>query len=409
MRIRGLQPRYVEHARALAPLIREHADRAQEARRLSDVVAKAMAEHGLYRVGAPAALGGADADPATQIEVIEAVGTADGSTAWNLMIGIEAFGQVAPFLGPGTRGIFDDPMVIFCAATSAMGRADRVDGGYRVNGQWQFVSGCHNASLFAGTVARFEEGVQIDSPPAFAVALQDEYEILDTWHVSGMRGSGSHDLRVVDLLLPEDRVVVPAQIELPRDTPLARIPLGVKLSYNKVGVCLGVARAGLETFVELATDKRPRFGRNLLCERPYAQRAIAEAEVRLRAARALVFELVEELWETVVAGDRLEDRWRAVFQIACSDAARACVDAVDTVAEAAGTTPNRLDHALERIVRDVRVVRQHITVAPHHIEDGGRMLLGLPAQGMMLDPTFLEKRPDQRAHPVQNDAASPSR
>jgi alkylation response protein AidB-like acyl-CoA dehydrogenase len=400
MRIRGLQPTYVERARALAPLIREHADRAEEACRLPEVVAKALAAQGLYRVGAPVPLLGADADPATQIEVIEAVARADGSAGWNLMIGIEVFGQIAPFLG-ATQALLEDSMLIMCGATSAMGRADREDGGYRVNGQWQFVSGCHNASLFAGTVMRYEQGLQIDGPPAFAVARDDEYEILDTWDVSGMRGSGSHDLRLVDLWLPEERLVVPAEVEITERTPLQRIPLGVKLSYNKVGVCLGIARAGVDAFVELATGKRPRFGSEKLRERPLAQRAIAEAEVRLRSARALVFEMVEELWETVVASGRLEDRWRALFQIACSDAARACVEAVDTIAEAAGTTPNFVGQPLERIVRDVRVVRQHITVAPQHIEDGGRMLLGLPPLGMMLDHTFLERRPDQRAHPVQ--------
>ncbi len=408
MRIRGLQPVYVERARALAPLIREHADRAEQARRLPEVVAKALAAQGLYRVGAPPALQGADADPATQIEVIEAVSQADGSAGWNLMIGIEVFGQIAPFLG-NTQALLEDPMVVMCGATSAMGRADRENGGYRVNGQWQFVSGCHNASLFAGTVMRYENGVQVDGPPAFAVARDDEYEILDTWHVNGMRGSGSHDLRLDDLWLPEDRLVVPAEVALKERTPLQRVPLGVKLSYNKVGVCLGIARAGLDAFVQLATEKRPRFGSEKLRERSFAQRAIAEAEVRLRSARALVFELVEELWETVVASRRIEDRWRAVFQIACSDAARACVDAVDTIAEAAGTTPNFTGQPLERIVRDVRVVRSHITVAPQHIEDGGRMLLGLPPLGMMLDPTFLERRPDRRSHPVQGAPEEPGR
>jgi alkylation response protein AidB-like acyl-CoA dehydrogenase len=395
MRIRGLQPSYVERAVELGPLIREHADRAEEARRLPEVVAKAFAERGLYRVAAPAALHGAEADPATQIEVIEAASRADGSAGWNLMIGIEVFGQIVPFLGPATA-LVEDPMVICCGATSAMGRAEREDGGYRVNGQWQFVSGCHNASIFAGNVMRYEDGVQVDAAPGFAVVREDEYEILDTWNTTGMRGSGSHDLRLVDVWIPEDRLVVPAEVEITQRTPLQRIPLGVKLSYNKVGVCLGIARAGLDAFVDLATGKTPRFGSIKLRERPFAQRAIAEAEVRLRSARALVFELAEELWETVVAVEHIEDRWRALFQIACSDAARACVDAVDTIAEAAGTTSNFTGQALERIVRDVRVVRQHITVAPQHIEDGGRMLLGLPAEGMMLDPTFLDRRPEYR-------------
>ncbi len=400
MPIRGRLPHLVERAQTLAPLIASHADEAERATRLPTAVAKAFSEAGLYRLGAPPwVTGGANADPTTQVEVIEAVSSADGSAGWNLMIGIEIFGQIAPFFGPA-KPLIDDTSVVLCGATSAMGRADREGSGYRVGGQWQFVSGCHNAQLFAGTVMRFEDGVQVDAPPAFAVALEDEMEILDTWHVSGMRGSGSHDVRLRDLWVPEERLVVPAETEIPRDTPLQRVPFGVKLAYNKVGVCLGIARAGLDAFVELASGKTPRFSSAALRERPIAQRAIAEGEVRLRSARALVFELLDELWDAVCEERQIDDRWRALFQIACSDAARACVDAVDQIAEAAGTTVNRLDHRLERIVRDVRVVRQHITVAPIHIELGGKMLLGLPAEGIMLDPTFLEKRPDHRAHPV---------
>lgn len=399
MRIRGRQPQFVERARALAPLIREHADLAEQARRLPEPVAKAFAEEGLYRLGAPARLHGAEADPVTQIEAIEAVSEADGSAGWNLMIGIEAFGQLGPFLGT-CSDLVDDPAAIMAGATSATGRAQREDGGYRVSGQWQFVSGCHNASVFVGSVMRFDGEAPIDSPPAFVIARSDEYEILDTWKVSGMRGSGSHDLRLHDLWLANERVIVPAEITLNDRTPLQRIPFGVKLAYNKVGVSLGIARAGLDAFVALAGSKTPRFGTSSLRDRPFAQRAIAEAEARLLSARALVFELAEELWDTVVAGDHISDRWRALFQIACSDAARGCVQAVDQIAEAAGTTPNALGDPLERIVRDVRVVRQHITVAPQHLEDAGRMLLGLPAEGLMLGPAFLEQPVARRAGPA---------
>jgi alkylation response protein AidB-like acyl-CoA dehydrogenase len=95
-------------------------------------------------------------------------------------------------------------------------------------------------------------------------------------------------------------------------------------------------------------------------------------------------EAVEALWDGVVTGRPIEPRERALLQIACSDAVRACAEAVDGVVEAAGTTANRLDSPLERRARDVRVIRQHVTVAPHHLEDAGRVLLGLPAEGMML-------------------------
>ena len=101
-------------------------------------------------------------------------------------------------------------------------------------------------------------------------------------------------------------------------------------------------------------------------------------------ARALVNELLDEMWGKVVAGEHISTRERAIFQLACSDAVRGCVAAVDVLCDAAGTTANRQDHPLERIARDVRVVRQHLTVASHQIDDAGRVLLGLPAEGLML-------------------------
>ena len=115
-----------------------------------------------------------------------------------------------------------------------------------------------------------------------------------------------------------------------------------------------------------------------------SQRAVAEAEVRLLSARSLVFQLVEEMWDKVQRSAHITTRERAIFQLACSDAARGAVEVVERISDAAGTTANQRDHPLERIGRDVRVVRQHITVASHHIDDAGRVLLGLPPTGMML-------------------------
>ena len=149
-------------------------------------------------------------------------------------------------------------------------------------------------------------------------------------------------------------------------------------------MALGIARAAIDTFVELATGKIPRFSSATLRQRPFAQRSVAQAESRLRGARAFVLEAVDELWDATLADRKLAPKDRALLQIACSDAVRACADAVDTLAEAAGTSANDLSSPLERQIRDVRVIRQHVTVAPHHIEDAGRILLGLEPEGLML-------------------------
>jgi alkylation response protein AidB-like acyl-CoA dehydrogenase len=371
----------VEIAADLEALVRQHADQAERERRLSRPVAEAFAATGLYRIAAPEDLGGLDADPMTQIQVIETVSKFDGSAGWNLMIGIETFGLLAPGCG-ACRELIADPAVVMSSSTAAVGRADRDGDGYRVNGRWQFVSGCHNGSVFGATVRLYEDDEPV-SQNVYAIVPAPDYQILDTWHVGGMCGSGSHDVVVEDVWVPARQIVAPLG-GADSDSAQLRFPLGARLAFNKVAVALGLARAGIDAFVALAEGKVPRFTSASLRDRRASQRAVAEAEVRVLAARALVLQLVEVMWEQVLSGSHITTRERAVFQLACSDAVRSAVAAVDLVSDAAGTTANQKEHPLERIGRDVRVVRQHVTVASHHIDDAGRVLLGLPPEGLML-------------------------
>ena len=365
-------------ALALAPLVRRHADEAERQRHLPRPVATAFASEGLYRLAGTPDIHGADADPMTQIRVIEAVSRADGSAGWNLMIGIETFGLIGPGFKDRCPELIADPKIIMASSTAAVGRAERSGDGWRVSGQWQFVSGIHNAQLFGATVRLYEDGgdVPIDDGNRYAVVPEGEFEIIDTWHVGGLRGSGSHDVRLDDVFVPDERIIAPIGGNA-ATTPQLRLPLGNRLAYNKAAVAIGIARAGIDAFVELATRKRPRFVNRTLRERPFAQRAVANAEARLRGCRAALLELAASSWETVLAGDDVAARDRALFNIVASDAARGAVEVVEMLSEAAGTSANRIGEPLERIGRDVRVVRQHATVAPHLIEDAGRTLLGL--------------------------------
>jgi len=366
----------VERALALEGLVREHADESERERRLHPAVAAGFASAGLYRIAAPRDFFGEEAPPVAQIETIEAISRFDGASGWNLMIGIETFGLVAPGF-EHCRDLIEDPQVILCSSTAAVGRADPVPSGYRISGQWPFVSGCHNAVIFCATV---------DLPgigPRYAVVPEPGYEIIDTWRVGGLRGSGSHDVRVEGAFVPEERIIAPIG-GVASECPLLRFPLGARLAYNKVAVAFGLARAAMDAFVALAEGKIPRFTSTKLGTSPHAQQAAAEAEIRLLRSRALVMEQVAKMWAVVQVAGHITTRERALFQLACSDAVRDCAEAVDVIAEAAGTTANQEGHPLERISRDIRVVRQHTTVAGRNMLDAGRVLLGLEPQSMML-------------------------
>ena len=187
-------PGPVARARALAPLVADAADEAERERRLPERVAVAMAEAGLYRVAVPEACGGLACPPRTQIETIEAISMADGAAGWNLMIGVENLSFLGPALAPETaEKVFGDPLLVVAGALNPLGRATRVDGGLVVSGRWPFASGCHNAHWFWGQCVVQEGGAPGASPggePELREALipRADFEILDTWHVAGLRG-----------------------------------------------------------------------------------------------------------------------------------------------------------------------------------------------------------------------------
>jgi alkylation response protein AidB-like acyl-CoA dehydrogenase len=375
-----------ERARALAPLIRECADEAERERRLPARVATAMAAAGLYRVAAPRSIGGGECDPRTQIETIEAVSAADGATGWNLMIGIENMG----FLGAAlpleiARKLYTDPGLIVAGALNPLGRATKVAGGYQVSGQWPFASGCHNAGWFWGQCivtdgdgsAKSEGG-----PPQLREALipSSDFEIVDTWHVSGLRGSGSHDVAARDVFVPDERVTAVMQggMQLRETGTLYRYPPFNRLAYNKIGVATGIAQAALEHFHQLATEKQPRGSRKLLREKVSVHLTYAEAVASLRSARAYALEAVESVWQTVESGDAPSADQRMHVHLACAHACEASIRTVELLHAAAGTTANFTSCPLDRCLRDVRVVPQHIMVSPQWKETAGRVLLGLP-------------------------------
>lgn len=374
----------------LEPLILSRADEAEAQRHVSADVARSMAAAGLYRVAVPVDVGGSERHPVEQIKTIEAVSRLDGATGWALMIGIEAMGILGAALPlDEANRLFDDPELILAAALNPLGRAVAVDGGYQVTGQWPFASGCHNADYFwSQSILRTSGGevVADDAGPVLleSVVARENFEILDTWHVSGLRGSGSHDIRVDDVYVPEGATTRINRRPLRADGTLYRLPSFCRLAYNKVGVATGIARASIDHFYALATEKTPRGTRNKLREREDAQLAVAEAELALGSARAYVFETVNDVWDTVEAGGEPSSRQRALLQLACSGACNASIDAVLKVAAAAGASVNFTQSPLERCMRDVMVVRQHIMVSPQWFHGAGRVLLGLESGALVL-------------------------
>ncbi len=376
---------YSEAIARLEPLITRYAEVSDRQGHLASEVAQGMALAGLYRVAVPESIGGGEAHPLTQVQTIEAVSRIHGSTGWNLMIGIENMGILgAMYRRDVMQSLYADPGLIIAGSLNPLGKALREDGGYRISGQWPFASGVHNAQYFWGQSVIMENDVPLrdDKGPIFCESMipADQFEIIETWDVSGLRGSGSHDVRVVDVFVP-DRFISQAARTIPIESgTLYRLPLYSRLAYNKIGVATGIARAAIESFIALATQKKPRGSGKVLAMRSDAQRAVAEAERLLGSARSYAFEQIASLWDTVDKGSRPDARQKALLQLSCSGAANESVRAVDMLYSAAGASANFVSNPLERCMRDVLVVRQHIMVSPQYTEAIGRVLLGADSE-----------------------------
>ena len=385
-----------DRVRVLAPLIRDNADVAERQRHLPGEVAKAMAHAGLYRIAASRTIGGEELTPMSQIEVIESVSQVDGATGWNLMIGIEVMGLLGAALEPDVaQELYRDPGLIAAGALNPQGRAVRADGGYLVTGQWPFASGCHNAQWFWGQCIVTDGTEPIRNARGHVQLLEatipaTEFEILDTWHVSGMRGSGSHDVAINEVFVP-DRLITrvsaggPIGMRFMDESPLYRFPAFARLAYNKVGVSTGIASAALESFKTLASEKTPRASRSLLRDKASVQNTFAEATTLLRSSRSYVMDAVERVWESVLAGDEPTADQRMHIHLACSSAAEHAVQVVELLHTAAGTSANFESCPLDRQLRNVRVVPQHLMVSAQWKQTAGRVLLGLPGDTPWFD------------------------
>jgi alkylation response protein AidB-like acyl-CoA dehydrogenase len=375
---------WVTVARSLQPLIRDHADDAERQRSPSATVIKAMAAAGLFSVGTPAAYGGAEADPITTLEVIEAIAEADGATGWTLMVGLEAGLIIAAMDPTGALQLTaSTPNLVMCGSFAPHGRATITTDGIIVNGRWPYASGCTVADYFCGacvttdTTTASNSGEPGGTPIIRQVIVpRADYRIEETWTAAGLTATGSHDVIITDAHVPHDQLLhVGAGSRV--DTAAYRFPLPARLSLSKVGVATGIARHTLDQFTAIATTKMPTLSRRPLRESAAAQLAIAEAEARLRSGRAFALDTIATVWSATLADRQPADRELALLRLACATCCRDAVTAVDLVASHLGMTASLGAPALTRAIRDVRVVPQHPWVAPAVLTAAGRALLGL--------------------------------
>jgi alkylation response protein AidB-like acyl-CoA dehydrogenase len=372
---------------ALTPLIAKHADAMERERRLSAPVVEALIDAGLFRLLVPRALGGAEADPVTACRVVEELARVDGSTGWCAMLGL-GLGQFGGLLPEEAAWeIYRDPRAVVAGTFRPNGVARAVADGYRATGHWPLASGITHATWVLGG-CRILDGEQPRLTPGGAPEMRllffrpTEVEVVDTWHVAGLRGTGSQDFAVTDLFVPAHRACWFSQPPV-QPGPLYTLPAIALFAPLIACVSLGIARHAMDGFKELAGVKAPTWSQNLLRDKPVAQAQLGEAEGLLRAGRAFLYETVVAAWDTATRGERLSWEQRGLLWLAATQAATQALQAVDLVFRAGGASAIYAASGLERCLRDIRTAAQHVCVTPTNYELAGQLFLGLELGGTL--------------------------
>ncbi len=364
-------------------------DEAQQIRKLPNNIVERLIDEGFFRFTLPRELGGEDASSLDTIKVLEAMAAIDASVAWNVMLGSEINAMAAGGMDPtlAKEVYVDNPRVVMCGGGgpgTTMPRAERTeDGGVKVWGQATFISGCHNATwcFMAAPLMRGDKPeLGEDGNPIMKLWMmhRDQWEIIDTWDVAGLRGSGSNDVKA-DGAYVEPRFVGVDLMSTPAhyDNPVYRMPVPLRLSFNKVAVALGVAKGALEAFADLAQNKIPMLSSSSLAKRPIAQYRMGEAMANYRAVRTYVLQAMQDVEDELKAGAATPGAETTInARLACTHGANVCMQLVDSLHNAAGTSAMRSHSPLERKLRDAHGCATHRWVSHPLYQDLGSIFLG---------------------------------
>ncbi len=382
----GAATDYIARARKLAPLLTAAAPRIDEARELPSDVLDAMHGEGMFRLLVPRSIGGAELDPATYIQCVEAIASGDASVAWCMNQG-SGCSMSAGYLEPRVaREVFGGERDVLAWGMGPGAKAIRAQGGWRITGTWAFASGSRHATWLGahcpcfeadGTPLRYPDG----RPWERTMLLRREIAtIKDVWQVVGLRGTGSDTYSVQDLFVDDAHTIT-------RDRPEERREPGLIYRFAAMqiyasgfaAVALGAARAALDAFIDLARGKTPALTTSALRDNAVIQSAIGIADAKLNSARIWLIHVLRETQDAVkIAGELTTDQRIAIRQ-AATFAIHQAKEVVDVAYHEAGATAIFDANPFERRFRDVNTVTQQVQGRRSHFETVGQHLLGSQA------------------------------
>ena len=358
-------------AERFAPEIERRAAEFEQARRIPADLAERMAEARLFAMLVPKVYGGVETDPLTVVEVIERLAVADGAAAWITFIAATS-GMTAAYLPEhAARTIFADPNAVISGVFAPRGRA--VDWG----------SGTQNAQWILGGCLILKDGKpdMLGMIPNTRLFLRPAAEVVihDTWHVSGLKGTGSNDIEFAPGRMSRDFSVNLAA-DTPLDRPLYAFPAFGMLAMAIAAVSLGIARAAIDALVDLAGGKTPEGHRRPLAQRAETQEKLAEAEALVRSSRAWLHATIGAAWDAAHHPGAVTIDHRRDLRLATTHAVRSAARAVDLMYTLGGGSSVYDTSRLQRCFRDIHVATQHMMVGTPTLELTGRLFLGLEAE-----------------------------
>jgi alkylation response protein AidB-like acyl-CoA dehydrogenase len=364
----------------------ERRDEFTANQQLSDDVVDLMKAAGVYRALVARRFGGDEVAPAEFLRLIETISQADGSAGWVASFGVSAIYLSALPLATLQTIYAAGPDVVFAGGIFPPQPAIAVPGGIEVTGRWSWGSGSPAAELIGVGVKVENAATATDatgaSPaaaglPRTAVMPRERVSIVKNWDVNGMKGTGSHDIVVDKVVVPESWTFIRGGASS-LDTPLYRYPSMALAAQVLAVVALGIARGALDDITAIAGGRTSITGAPVLADRAYVQTGIAEAEAALRSARAFFFESADEVYATLLAGDPVDLQARNLLRLSSSHAAKVGADVAQSAYRMSGTTGIFTGHSIAQRFQDALIVPQHAFLSEGTWQSAGRVLLGLP-------------------------------
>ncbi|XYI01699.1 acyl-CoA dehydrogenase family protein [Sorangium sp. So ce1128] len=373
----------LQAVRDLAPTISSRSAEIEEARRLPADLLGQLKAAGCFRMFLPRSHGGHEVDLRTGMDALETLARADGATGWTVMIGSESPHLFALLSRERFDAVYSGgPDVIIGGGFNAQGEAHAAEGGYRVTGRWSFASGCEHASWLFGNCVLMDGGRPRMGPAGDVPELRSmlfpasEVRIIDTWSVLGLRGTGSHDIMIEGAFCPAANSFDIFQGQPSIAGPGFVAPV-LHFALHMGAVAVGIAQGALDDVVTLARSGKKRlYARAELADSPVFQVHLGRAEMSVRAARALLRDTGDELWDACVnnpgAAAAMAPRISGALAWVTEVAARA----VDTCYQAGGGGVARNASPVQRRFRDIHTFSQHAAAAEGWFGQAGAALLG---------------------------------